>query len=198
VEKVKSESKGPLGIGILGGTFDPIHEGHLHIAREALNTLKLDKVLFIPANLSPFKLSDDLTPAPHRLQMVNLAVMGCPLLEVSDIDIRRGGVSYTIDTLRALKPLYPAGTVFYLIMGADAFSQMQDWKEGEKITDYCKVAVAARPSHPLKPSSDCVLITQKILPYSSTEIRRHLEGDKLPPGLLPSVARYIQEHHLYS
>ena len=186
-----------MRIGILGGSFDPVHEGHLHIAKKAIDSLKLSKVLFIPANLSPFKLTEDLAPAPHRLEMVRLAVAGQSLLEVSDVDIKRGGVSYTVETLRQLKTIYPPETLFFLIMGGDTFAQLDSWKNAQEIKDACEIAVAVRPNYSLKASPKISLITQETLPYSSTEIRRDLGTGKTPAGLPLAVLSYIQNHNLY-
>jgi nicotinate-nucleotide adenylyltransferase len=184
-------------IGILGGTFDPIHEGHLHIAREAIRVLKLDKVLFIPVNTSPFKQSEDSAPSHHRLAMTKLAVHDIPQAEVSELEITRGGFSYTIDTLRELKRLYPAGTVFYFLVGADTFSQMASWNEAEKFKDYCQVAVATRPNCTAPLPKNVRLITSEMIPLSSTEIRAELKKGLSPHGVPEAVLDYIRKNHLY-
>jgi len=198
VDKVRSAAE-PLRLGILGGTFDPIHEGHLHIAREAFYALKLHKVLLIPANLSPFKLSDELTPAFHRLEMVKRAPAGDPALEVSDLDIKRGGTSYMIDTLQELRKLYPPSTLFFLILGADAFLYFDGWKDAKGLKQHCTVAVAGRPDYSLEASRDVVQITKEMLPYSATEIRKELRSDPTvrPKGLPRDVFEYIRKNSLY-
>ncbi len=200
MDKVRSAAEPPLRLGILGGTFDPIHEGHLHIAREAFQALKLHKILLIPANLSPFKLSDELTPAFHRLEMVKRAAAGDPALEVSDLDIKRGGVSYMVDTLQVLQELYPPETLFFLILGADAFLYFDSWKDAAGLRRRCTVAVAGRPDYSLETSRDVVRITKEMLPFSATEIRQGLRSNPVicPKGLAEGVFRYIQMNSLYS
>lgn len=199
MDKVKSAAELPLRLGILGGTFDPIHEGHLHIAREAFHALKLHKVLLIPANLSPFKLSDELTPAFHRLEMVKRAAAGDPTLEVSDLDIKRGGTSYMIDTLHALRKVYPPSALFFLILGADAFLYFDSWKDAEGLKRCCTVAVAGRPDYSLETSRDIAPITKEMLPFSATEIRKELRSNPAvrPKGLPEGVFEYIRKNGFY-
>jgi nicotinate-nucleotide adenylyltransferase len=183
-----------MRIGILGGTFDPIHEGHLHLAREALRSLELEKVIFIPTNRSPFKTQQVTAEASHRLKMVELALEGEPRMEISDIEISSGEVTYTIDTLRQLKSRYPENAVFFLLLGADTFDSLDQWKEPDKIKNYCRIAVAARLGNDAKGEQ---VFTRKTVPYSATEIRRCLESGSRPEGLPDVVFAYIQTHNLY-
>lgn len=183
-----------MKVGILGGTFDPIHEGHIHLAKEALKVLELDKVLFVPANRSPFKTNQVLTDAKDRLKMVELALTGETGMEVSDIEIQAGAVTYTIDTLRKLKAAFPEDTDLFLLLGADTFQGLGQWKETGQIGDYCEIAVAARPGYEVKGAR---LFTSRMIPHSATEIRQELEAGRRPEGLADSVWNYIQERGLY-
>jgi len=134
-----------LRVGIFGGTFNPIHRGHLAIAEEVQKALGLDRVLLVPANRPPHKGGLKIPAAKHRLAMVRLAVRGHAGLVVSDLEVRRRGKSYTLDTLKALQEQYPERTEFYLILGLDAFLEFSTWREPEKIVSSCHIAVVSRP-----------------------------------------------------
>ena len=134
-------------VGFFGGAFDPIHCGHLGLAREALETFGLERVVFIPANISPHKRQGTAAPAACRLEMARLATREEPLLEVSDIEIKRSGVSYTIDTLSALRKDFPRGE-FYMILGRDSFHDFDSWKDYRRLMESCHILVAARPGFP--------------------------------------------------
>ncbi|MBI3995237.1 MAG: nicotinate (nicotinamide) nucleotide adenylyltransferase, partial [Nitrospirae bacterium] len=134
-----------LRIGIFGGTFNPIHNGHLAIAEEVLKTVGLDRVLLIPANQPPHKADREIPSARHRLAMVRLAVEDHPGLDVSDLEISRPGKSYTIDTLNALRRRYPKEAEFYLMLGLDAFLEFSTWRSPQKILQGCHIIVVSRP-----------------------------------------------------
>lgn len=134
-----------LRIGIFGGTFNPIHQGHLAIAEEVQKTLGLDRTLFIPAGRPPHKKGRRVLPAKHRLEMVRLAIQGRPGLEVSDLEIARPGKSYTIETVKALERKFPKGTAFYLILGLDAFLEFSTWRSPEDLMARCHIVVVSRP-----------------------------------------------------
>jgi len=131
-------------IGVFGGTFDPIHLAHLRCAEEAREQLALDEILFIPAADPPHK-SRRITAAAHRLAMVRLATAGNPAFRVSSIEIERGGRSYTVDTLRALRARLPAGSAFTLLIGLDAFREIGTWKEYRTLFTLADLAVWSRP-----------------------------------------------------
>lgn len=189
-----------MRIGILGGTFDPIHRGHLDIARAAKNQFRLDRILFIPALVPPHKRSQrDLTPAPYRFDMVREAVKGEDGFEVSDIELNRAEVSYTVETLRELKKRH-AGDQFFLIVGQDAFADMPAWKEPQALTDLATLLIAPRSGSPprqLPPNAQPIEMPK--IEISSSEIRRlYQEGRPIPPKILPeAVAHYIQKRQLY-
>ena len=133
-------------LGILGGTFNPIHYGHLAAAEEVRDRLKLDRVLFIPSYLPPHKLEEDLPSAAQRMEMVRLAISGNAHFEASDLEIKRGGTSYTIDTIKALRHTYP-GADLYFITGLDTFLEIQTWHEWETLLTLCCFVVLPRPGH---------------------------------------------------
>ena len=134
-----------LRIGILGGTFDPVHRGHLAIAENVMKTVGLDRILFIPSGQPPHKKSRGILASSHRLAMVRLAVQGHPGLEASDLEVARRGKSYTIETIKALAKIYPRGTRFYLILGLDAFLDFCSWRQEKKLRSRCHIIVVSRP-----------------------------------------------------
>jgi len=133
-------------LGILGGTFNPIHYGHLAAAEEIRDRLKLDRVLFIPSYLPPHKLEEDVPSAVQRMEMVRLAISGNDHFEPSDLEIQRGGTSYTIDTVKALRHTYH-GAELYFITGLDTFLEIQTWHEWEKLLTLCCFVVLSRPGY---------------------------------------------------
>lgn len=133
-------------IGVFGGTFDPIHIGHLRCAEEAREQLGLDRVLFVPAADPPHK-DSVVTPAAHRLAMVRLATAGNPAFRASAIEIERSGRSYTVDTLRALRANLPAGCTLTLLLGIDAFREIGTWRDYRTLFTLADIAVWTRPPH---------------------------------------------------
>lgn len=133
-------------IGILGGTFNPVHYGHLAAAEEVMHRLGLDKVLFIPTFIPPHKQDEDLPSGAHRLEMVRIAVQGNPAFEPSDIEIRRGGRSYTIDTIEELHRSLP-GAEFYFLTGIDTFLEIQTWHRWQHLLAQCIFVVLSRPGY---------------------------------------------------
>lgn len=133
-----------MKIGILGGTFNPIHLGHLHLAIELHARLSLDEILLIPTGIPPHKTDEKLASPSDRLEMVRLAIAGYPFLKVSDIEIRRSTPSYSIDTVRALKKESPGGQ-FYFIIGLDAFLEIESWRESDTLLKILHFVVVSRP-----------------------------------------------------
>jgi nicotinate-nucleotide adenylyltransferase len=133
-------------IGILGGTFNPIHYGHLAAAEEVRDRLKLDRVLFVPSCVPPHKQEEEMPSAVQRLEMVRLATFGNASFKTSDIEIKRGGRSYTIDTIEALRQAYP-GSELYFITGLDSFLDIQTWNQWEKLLSLCCFVVLSRPGY---------------------------------------------------
>lgn len=133
-------------IGILGGTFNPVHNGHLAIARDLRERLQLQKILFIPSNLPPHKSGEAVPSAAQRYEMVRLAVSGEPSFELSDMEIKRGGRSYTIDTVKALHAS-DREAEFFFITGLDAFLEIKSWFKWQELLSLCAFVVISRPGY---------------------------------------------------
>ena len=199
-------------VGILGGTFDPIHLGHLGLAAAALDRLGLDEVLFVPAGQPPHKLGRPISPAKDRLAMVELAIADRPGFGVSRLEIERAGPSYTADTVEAVRDLAAgSGTPVELtvILSAESFADFEHWHEPERLLRTARIAVAPRPGH-RRPSLGRVaarwpelagrveLLDGPSLDVSASEIRARTAAGQSIDGLVPaSVAHYIKAHHLY-
>jgi nicotinate-nucleotide adenylyltransferase len=135
----------PAGVGLLGGTFNPVHNGHLAIARQTREALGLDRIVFIPTGDPPHKHQEDLAPARDRYEMVQLAIASEPSFSVSDIEISRSGKSYSIDTIRLLQKQYGAAVPLYFLIGLDAFLELPTWREPETVLTLCSFVVISRP-----------------------------------------------------
>jgi nicotinate-nucleotide adenylyltransferase len=193
-------------IGILGGTFDPIHRGHLRLAAEVRRKLGLGRVVLIPAAAQPLKAGRHGASVEDRLQMCALAAEGEPWLGVSDVEARTEGPSYTVDTLRTLRAALGPRTRIYFIAGADVLADLPRWRAVDEVLALATFVVATRPGHaldlaPLAGRIDAARIVPvevDALPVSSTEVRRRLaEGEPLGDLLPPRVAEYIRAHGLY-
>jgi nicotinate-nucleotide adenylyltransferase len=194
----------------MGGTFDPIHYGHLVAAEMARAEFSLNKVLFIPSGTPPHKDRSDITAAGLRFEMVERAIQDNPAFEISALELRRKGPSYTVDTLRVLRRTWPEHE-FYFITGSDALRQIFSWREVEEILMMTKFIGAARPGFD---ASDFLLQVQKERPetqerihyievpalaISSTDIRARVKRGQPIRYLLPEPVRlYIQQHGLYT
>ncbi|MEQ1795626.1 MAG: nicotinate-nucleotide adenylyltransferase [Nitrospira sp.] len=135
----------PQRLGLFGGSFNPIHNGHLAIARQAHEMLALDRTLFIPTGDPPHKRDGALAPAQHRYEMVRLAIAGTPAFELSDIEIARQGKSYSIDTVRELQRQYGPSTALFFLIGLDAFLDLPNWREPDALLAACSFVVISRP-----------------------------------------------------
>jgi len=185
-------------IGILGGTFNPIHLGHLALAEEARGLLGLEKVIFVPANLPPHKSAKELIPAPQRYRMIALAIKSNPAFEVSDFEIRRGGLSYSIETVKAFKSIY-AHRSLYFIVGSDFLREFSAWKDTAKLSKACRFVIAQRPGFAAKRlPKNMQSINIAALDISSTDIRKRIKSNKPVRYLLPEeVRKYIAKKRLY-
>ncbi len=134
-----------MKIGIFGGTFNPIHQGHLAIADDVRRAIPLDEILFIPAGMPPHKNEHEVVPAHHRLEMVRLAIMGHSHFKVSDMEIRRPGKSYTIQTVEELWRTHSVDVQWYLLLGTDAFLDFPSWRDPDRIMSFCNIVVVSRP-----------------------------------------------------
>ncbi|CCO07907.1 nicotinate-nucleotide adenylyltransferase [Desulforamulus hydrothermalis] len=197
-------------ICLMGGTFDPIHYGHLVVAEEVRQKFNLPKVLFIPAARPPHKTDQDITDATHRVNMVRLAVASNPYFAVSTLEVARQGLSYTIDTVRQIKQLYQTEKI-YFITGADAVLQIINWKEAAQLLSMCTFIAATRPGYNLNNLQSSLAslpqdIIERILPLevpalsiSSSDIRQRVREGRSIKYLLPeAVEAYIFKNRLYT
>jgi len=207
--------------GLFGGTFDPVHLGHLRCAEEVLELFALDKVFFIPAHRQPLKTEREILPFHHREQMIRRAIGGNPSFAVSDMEEKRGGRSYSVATVRSFLETAPPGTELYFIVGQDAFNEIPRWKEWEELLRLCNFVVMTRPGHAKKTPRDIFpspVASQfsydggadgftgaagrfiffrplTLIDISSTDIRNRVEERRSIRYLVPEPVReYILEH----
>lgn len=210
--------------GLLGGTFDPIHLGHLRSAEEIYDDLKLDHVIFIPAAIPPHKDTRRIIPFFHRFRMVDVAIKNYPHFSVSDIEERLPGKSYSVETLRYLRKIYGKKITFYFIMGLDEFFKISSWKDYRELFKLSNFVVISRPGYAKNKVKE--IITQEItknfvfdteenrffsssafsiytrettlIDISSTKIREHIKEGKSIRFLVPNaVYEYIYKEDLY-
>jgi len=186
-------------IGVMGGTFDPIHHGHLVAASEVQQSFDLDEVIFVPTGQPWMK--HDVSPAEHRYLMTVIATASNPRFTTSRIDIERGGVTYTIDTLRDLRREHPDADLFF-ITGADAVAQIVEWKDVEELWELAHFVAVSRPGHALSirglPEQGVSSLEVPALAISSTDCRRRVDRGFPVWYLVPDgVVQYISKHHLY-
>ena len=185
-----------MKIGILGGTFNPPHIGHLILAQEVCQKLGLDRVFFIPTNIPPHKERHHVTAA-DRLRMTRLTVKGDRRFRVLDLELRRGGVSYTIDTVRDLKRAYPR-TTFYLIVGSDLANHFGNWKGFDGLKKTVTIVVARRRAYPLKKRDGFLVVDIVQMGIASSYIRGLIKNGFSVKYLVPDAVRnYIEKHNLY-
>jgi nicotinate-nucleotide adenylyltransferase len=194
-------------LGIMGGTFDPIHLGHVAMAEAAAECVGLDRVLLIPAGVPPHRAAATAS-ASDRLAMVRLAASGHPRLEVSDIELRRAGPSYTVDTLRALARERP-GSELHLLLGWDAARDIGAWHAPEEVLRLARPVVVSRPGYPVPTERDlaaagieptwAILCDVPTPEVESTDVRRLVEQGASLAGLVePAVEAYLRRHRLYA
>jgi nicotinate-nucleotide adenylyltransferase len=212
-----------MRVGLLGGSFNPIHFGHLRAAEEVREALNLDLIYFVPAAVPPHKSPEGLAPPEHRLAMVRLATKGNRYFMVSDVEIRRAGPSYTIDTVRHFLATLRGPSVLFLMMGSDAFAELNTWKECDELVRLSSVVVHTREAvndrtpprislaalrrfgytknndHYVHPNGQTLsFVATTIFPVSATLIREKLQQRRSVRYLMPSgVIDYIQRHGLY-
>ncbi|WP_127818936.1 nicotinate-nucleotide adenylyltransferase [Microbacterium sp. CPCC 204701] len=186
-------------IGVMGGTFDPIHHGHLVAASEVAQWFDLDEVVFVPTGRPWQKV--EVSPSEHRYLMTVIATASNPRFTVSRVDIDRSGPTYTIDTLRDLKTLRPDAELFF-ITGADALAQILSWRDHDELWDLAHFVAVSRPGHVLNteglPSDDVSQLEIPALSISSTDCRDRVRRGHPVWYLVPDgVVQYIAKHHLY-
>lgn len=189
-----------MRLGVLGGTFDPLHNGHLSIAQSALKQLNLDKLLFVPAFVAPHKQLQKPAASPHhRHQMLAIASQSDERMDVCTFEIEKARTSYTIDTVNYLKSIYPKSEI-YLLMGADSWNSFNTWKDFEKILVLAKLAVVKRPGLELKttPGISKIDVVMDEVDISASELRKSLAQGKYAELNIPQgVLEYIEQHNLY-
>ena len=210
-------------VAVLGGSFNPIHYGHLLLADDVLERLGLDRVLFVPAAAPPHKPSAQLAPAADRFEMVRLAIAGHPRFAVSDLELRRNGPSYTVDTLQALAA---GGDTLFLVIGSETFLDLLTWREPRRVASLARLVVIPRAGSTFDPESapaqkvlreigvedgfalagaapdvparGVVIVHAASLPLSASELRRRVrEGRSLAFRMPPAAIDYIRAHGLY-
>jgi len=198
-----------LRLGILGGTFDPIHLGHLRTAEEIGQELDLERVYLIPSASPPHKTEELVTPFDHRLTMTRLAIGGSSLLDALDLEGRRAGPSYSIETLKELHSIFKPDPDLFFILGIDAFLEINTWKEYERLFDYAHFVIISRPGYRkeklepflLKSGLEIKTLTIKettLMDISSTHIREMVQQGKSIRFLVPGAVRdYITKKGLY-
>jgi nicotinate-nucleotide adenylyltransferase len=188
-----------MRIGILGGTFDPIHNGHLYLAEKVSAELHLDKIIFIPAYLPPHKTDIKVTPARHRYSMLKLAIENNKKFEISGIEIRRKGRSYSVDTLKELRKKYGLSAEMFFITGSDSLKDLDKWKDLKGILLLSRFVLVERPHFEIRTNpKDFIILRIDAKDISSTEIRDRIKKAQPINKLLPSKIReYIKKYNLY-
>jgi nicotinate-nucleotide adenylyltransferase len=195
-------------IGVLGGTFDPPHNGHLVIAQAALTQLKLDRVLFAPTSQPPHKLGNHITSIEHRLEMVRLAIAPHPQFALSRIDYDRAGPTYTVDTMRLLREQLGNAVDLYFIMGMDSLANILTWRAPDRLIQLCRLAVFNRPGFSVNMDElemklpglreRIVILPARALDIAASELQRRVRAGESIANLVPdTVAGYIAEKRLY-
>ncbi len=203
-----------MKIGLFGGTFNPIHIGHLKIARKVLDDFGLDKVIFIPSGNPPHKSAEEIAGALHRIKMIELAIAdeACLALlgssrrekfEVSDIETKREGKSYTLDTIKQFKEIYGNEAIFYFIAGADMVLDLPNWKDPLKILELSHFIAVQRPGFSLENISyeyrkKVIFVKGVWIEVSSSDIRKRIKEGKTIKTLVPEAVReYIEDNALF-
>lgn len=188
-----------MRLAILGGTFNPVHLGHLFLAEEVLACLGYDRILFVPASVPVHKTMACEVGAVHRLRMLRRAVAPYRHFRVDDCELRRGGASYTIETVREVAVRYPLEGKPGLIIGDDLAAGFDTWKEAELLAGLTDLIVAHRGTTARVPlAHSCTYVENTLLPVSSSEVRRRLAAGLPVRSLLPArVLAYIRRHRLY-
>ena len=198
-----------MNVGVLGGTFDPIHNGHIMVAEETRARLDLSEVLFVPAGRPWLKENDLISAAEHRVRMVRLAIAGRPYFKVSTMEIDRTGPSYTVDTIAELSAQLGDGDELFFILGWDNLAQLPRWRETSRLIEMCRLVAVPRPGYSL-PDLDSLeasipglfrrllLQDKPKIDVDATEIRKRVARGAPIANLVPEpVEKYIRQHKLY-
>ena len=199
-----------MKIGVLGGTFDPVHQGHLVIAEEAIGRLNLAEILFVPAGQPWLKMDYPISSAEHRVQMVRLAIADKPGFKLSTMEIERDGPTYTVDTIAQLQAQLGTGTELFFILGWDNLNELPQWREPARLVKLCHLVAIPRPGYPLPDldsleavipglTSSTIILNTPEIDISASEIRQTVAQGLSISHLVPEpVDRYIREHRLYT
>lgn len=188
-------------VGLLGGTFDPVHNAHLALGRVALDTLALDELRWVPAG-TPWQKARVITPAEHRVAMLQLALAGEPRFRLERCELERTGPSYTLDTVRELQQREP-GATWFLVVGQDQFANLHTWHGWQELLTRVTLAVAARPGAATASDARLQGLAHRVLPLAAMDIaasalrQRVAAGQSIDGMVPPAVARYIEQHALY-
>ncbi len=210
-------------VGFLGGTFDPVHYGHLALGRGVARELDLDTLYFVPAPSPPHKMEQHITSFRHRVAMLELAIAADPCLKISEIEAARSGPSYTIDTLYQFRQQLGPEAAFFFVMGLDAFAEINTWKSYKELLTAASFVVIDRPDHKLisleqvideffpyyckkrpglwetEMQNKIYSFTMEPVPVSSTLVRERLRSERSVRGFVPAeVAEYIEKRKLYN
>jgi nicotinate-nucleotide adenylyltransferase len=200
---------GEMNIGVMGGTFDPIHNGHIAMAQETRTRLNLARVVFVPAGQPWMKSERPITPAVHRFEMVRRAIAPYHYFKLSRIEVDRAGPTYTIDTITKLRAELAAGDELFFILGWDSLAQLPHWHDVPCLIKLCWLVAIPRPGYSLPDlklaesqipglSQRLVLMDKPVIDISATDIRKRVAQGLSIDGLVPkAVAEYIGQHRLY-
>jgi len=198
-----------MNIGVLGGTFDPVHNGHLIVAEEVKTRLNLAEIIFVPAGQPWLKAAKPISPAEHRLQMLRLAIADKPYFKLSSIEIERTGPSYTVDTITELRDKFGSEDELFFILGWDSLAELPQWREPSRLIKMCYLVAVPRPGYPrpklktleviIRGLSQRVMLMKKPeIDISASAIRERVVRGLSIRHLVPEpVNRYIKEHGLY-
>jgi len=198
-----------MNVGILGGTFDPIHLAHLAVAGEARARLDMIEILFVPAGQPWLKTDTCISPAEHRVNMVRLAIADKSYFKLSTVEIERAGPSYTVDTIAELKSQLDAGDELFFILGWDSLAELPQWREPSRLIEMCQLVVAPRPGYSIPDlesleeaipglSQRVIVLDKPQIDISASAIRERVARGLSIHHLVPEpVERYIRQHRLY-
>ncbi len=198
-----------MNLGILGGTFDPVHLGHLSIAKAAMDQVGLERVLFIPAGQPRLKQAEPAATIRHRMEMLRLAIAGNPGFQVCELEAHRPGPTYSVETLEELSVKLGPGTDLFFILGMDILGQLDQWKDPERVLALCRLLVLDRPGQQgfdwpafyrrvPEAESRVQMVTAPLVDVSATEFRRQVSvGESLAGQVPDAVAEYIKNQGLY-
>ncbi len=198
-----------MNIGVLGGTFDPIHNGHIIVAEETRARLNLAEILFVPAGQPWLKADSPILAGEHRVQMVRLAIANEPCFELSTMEVDRAGPSYTVDTVAELQAQLGSGDELFFILGWDNLAQLPKWREPSRLIKMCYLVAVPRPGYPLPDlnsleavipglSQRLILLDKPEIDVGATEIRKQVAQGLSIRHLVPeAVDEYIRQHKLY-